>query len=347
MARRIIISSPTHRPDECRSVIWVNGEPIKQEERRKCLELMKRLEAARETLRRFHEESRPAFEQWLYSTFGKEITAIRELSAKFEQAETLITKIQHYKYRVGCSFSEAYAAIRKQMKRPSVQKETFEEPDIDEEPRWQQETEENFERIHGESQDPGRSGREETHKKHALASEAHQDRDARLRRFYLSLVKRLHPDKNPHLGKKHQELWHQVQEAYETKDLDRMETLSAMTDLYDNRAESTESLWSLTNLSEDLKGALRQLQKEINSCKKNLSWNFQNTRENPKKMSELHRKVSWDLEFSKTDLNEKLQYCENLIEKWKHPSTSSRARKSRVQHGSTPKKSRGRSSRSN
>ena len=293
-------------PDECRALVWIDPEPVIQKKKQNCLELMARIDAARETLRRFNEDSQPAFEQWLYSSFGKEITAIRELNSRYEIAEMLIGKIQNYRNRNRCSYTEAYLAVHSRKRRTTSSVR---------EPRNRNHSREQAESTQSSPIDQEARGGFRTHSDDSLTVQD-QDHLSRLKRLYIGLVRRLHPDKNPHLDERQKNLWHQVQEAYDAKDLERLETLTSMNELHFDQGKRIEDVESLGTIFEELKAALKQLQKEINRCKKELSWNFEKIEKNSKRLSTLYRKVSLDLESSRSELEERLDYCTQIIKSW-------------------------------
>ncbi len=59
------------------------------------------------------------------------------------------------------------------------------------------------------------------------AAESAEPMDQRLKMLYRRLVRRLHPDGNSELTLREKELWHEVQAAYQDRDLDRLEAVAA------------------------------------------------------------------------------------------------------------------------
>ncbi|MEK6704215.1 MAG: hypothetical protein AABZ06_00335 [Bdellovibrionota bacterium] len=82
------------------------------------------------------------------------------------------------------------------------------------------------------------------------------------------MARRPHPDANPELDQKRKDLWYEVQAAYDAKDLDRMETLSAMSDIYDDNLKSIESVWSLKNLCLELQSGLSNYKSKSGATKR-------------------------------------------------------------------------------
>lgn len=83
---------------------------------------------------------------------------------------------------------------------------------------------------------------------------------AALRSLYRQLVKRLHPDLHPQQDARQQQLWFEVQQAYQWGDFARLETLAAVTDDdFEERPGETERLRQrLRELSQDLQEMRQQ-----------------------------------------------------------------------------------------
>ena len=95
-------------------------------------------------------------------------------------------------------------------------------------------------------------------------------RSSELRKLFRELAKQLHPDVNNHLTKEQVELWHQVKEAYESGDLEK---LKAMCIIYEK--ELSQAAAAENELTEEqitlrlaiLKEGIKVLQDEVISIR--------------------------------------------------------------------------------
>jgi hypothetical protein len=392
---------------DCKSLILVDAEPIKRAEQKKCKDVIHQMDLARERLRRFNEESEPAFRQWLHSTFGKEITELRELAQKRSDLYRLLHEVEDYKYYARCSYHQAYKSVIDRMNQKDVasqETERSEDPFCDDGeesdaddfhasensenesafratfeslfgPRnqWRgskseydaayEDFKESFETIfgdeifgHEETKRAGAANRGRSHEGHegndgrdfkqnlGDFDELHrqserelESQDSRLKNLYRTLARKLHPDVNVELDHKRKDLWHQVQAAYDAKDIERLETLSAMSELFDDNARSVESVWSLKSLYEELRSGLRHLQRQINRCNKDIAWSFEKTKKQSKKLEGLHKKMASLLKADKGELLDHIEQGERQIERWKNPPSPRKPRsRSNRPHKSRP-----------
>src|SRR4051812_33109581 len=93
------------------SLILIDSTQLKKEEQKKCQDGHKKIEAAQRKLDLHETKSTPEFQKWLNSTFGKELTDIRELTQKVNEAEELVEEVYAESYLTGCSHRQAYEHI--------------------------------------------------------------------------------------------------------------------------------------------------------------------------------------------------------------------------------------------
>ncbi|MGK5086548.1 J domain-containing protein [Bdellovibrionota bacterium FG-2] len=320
----------------CRDLILIEAEPIKKAEEKKCKDMIHQMDLARDRLRRFNEESQPAFQQWLHSQFGKEISELRELAQKLHELQRLSAEVEDYKFSRRCNYRQAYEAIMDRRNHPEAyaaeserHDNPFDDPfedyadegdefenDFDPETAFRAAFDSLFE------EDPEHDFHKTLNDFDELDRRSEQESAApnsRLKTLYRALARKLHPDVNTKLDQKHKDLWHQVQDAYEGRDIERLETLSALSELFDENTKSVESISSLKNLYEELRSGLRHLQRQINRCNKDMAWSFEKTQKHPKKMQRLREKIASQMRAEKSEILDYIAYGERQIQQWKTP----------------------------
>ena len=337
---------------DCRTLIPIDAEPLKRAEQKKCKALLYQMDLTIEKLRHFSEESEPAFQQWLHSTFSSPIIELRELSQKRVELELMMTEVDNYRHYARCSYFEAYRALMERKNKRDVPSpdriEQNESSDLEQAFSTHFESEfgsredwtgpkteydaiyealkESFKNKFGsdafDSQNESRfSDDEPDHlsKFQCRPERAPEAYDSKLKTLYRALARKLHPDVNVELDHKRKELWHQVQEAYELKDVERLKNLSTISDVFDDNAHAVASVWSLKNLYEELTLGLKHLQRQVRQINKNIAWSFEKTKVQPQKLERLHEKIAVQMRGDKAIILNYIESYESQIEQWKTP----------------------------
>ena len=103
--------------------------------------------------------------------------------------------------------------------------------------------------------------------------ERHPEKD-RLKTLYRKLVRQLHPDGNRNQGWRERELWHEVQAAYQARDLDRLEAAAGRVEMGLNGASAALSVHTLLRLTSDLLRELAGLKKQAARARRHFAWKF-------------------------------------------------------------------------
>lgn len=152
------------------------------------------------------------------------------------------------------------------------------------------------------------------------------DEDTRRKQLYRNLARKLHPDQNRNITPQEKVLWHEVQAAYDSKNLDLLESLAAIVESGDSggyfRVQSVSGLREIFKRHEK---NLRSVQKLIRQAKKQPSWNFTQTQNNPVQLRKLSQEIDRELKEVTAELKANLWHYENQIERWK--SNSKRRRR--------------------
>ena len=110
---------PASRPNP-RALIPIDGEPIRKQARKAYDKARRDLDNARLQLDQFYTQDRPAFQRWMNTTFGQQVTALRELSRLVSEKQQLIAEIDYFAWEQGVSEAEAFAAVLRRREQPEA-----------------------------------------------------------------------------------------------------------------------------------------------------------------------------------------------------------------------------------
>ena len=97
----------------------------------------------------------------------------------------------------------------------------------------------------------------------------------RIKELYRKVVRQLHPDANGEFAPRERELWHEVQAAYQARDLDRLEAVAARVEIGgDAVASARTSVGVLLRISRELRDALQSVRRQLGMARKQPAWRF-------------------------------------------------------------------------
>ncbi len=303
MPRKPVRKKPAPRRSFTRErrIIWIDQRPLREHAHTECGKIMGRLEKTRLEWRRYEAQDVPAFEKWKAQTFGALLSRIRETDAAIDENERIIEEVE-LEMMFGGSRSER-AAYRRVMHRRAhpeearreeeAAREERPEPDDFEQEMMFEETlrmfthmdpdrldDETYESMFEEfkrnvfGRRAGGAAEGEPPPIHEFPGQARPPLGARVKELYRLLVRRLHPDVRADGSAEVTALWHEVQEAYEAGDAERLETLLALTDVQSQATGDHTTLGQLRAVVAELTRALRALQKSLRHARKEHAWDF-------------------------------------------------------------------------
>ena len=138
-------------------------------------------------------------------------------------------------------------------------------------------------------------------------------RQKNARDVYRQLARKLHHDYNPHLTETQKDLWHSVQEAYKDQDLERLETLLAMSDVEDEGDfEKIQSISRIYNLTEQYKKDLKAIQLKIKEIKTDIAYGFSAL----KSKAGLKKFIQKELHNHLQKKTEELDRYKRIVDEW-------------------------------
>jgi hypothetical protein len=344
-SRRNRSSDPSNHkipPVTDRRIVAVNEGPLRQRAAKEFDKVMAKLEKARAELRRFEQEDRPSFGRWMAATFGALLTELRDNAHLIHEQEDLILEVEsemiwsnHRNPR------RAYAAVMKRRESPDEDNEFAEGDDFD--PLEEMGPENGKEERRALFDDfvravlglnPEQLGNADYEKMFAefeanifeerppvSPSQTHDRQkpsagreEARIKEVYRILVRRLHPDLRADGDATVSAKWHEVQEAYEARNLDRLETLLAVTEM-ESGASGRASLSQIRGALADFNRALRAIQRSLREANGDPAWGFT---QNPYSSS-MEKHIRRELEASLSHQRAELADLKATIEDWSRP----------------------------
>ena len=142
-----------------------------------------------------------------------------------------------------------------------------------------------------------------------------QNADARIKEIYRILVRRLHPDLRTDKGAPVSSIWHDIQEAYAARDLERLEMLLALTEMVDGRSSSMSTLGQMREAVAELKRSLRAVQSSIREARTHPAWKFTQTMD----LDSLEEVIRRDFTESVREQRRELREIKRTLDEWSKP----------------------------
>lgn len=171
-----------------------------------------------------------------------------------------------------------------------------------------------------------KSNQESFESDHENSNSEKNNFELRLKSRYRQLVRKLHPDyckdRTAHIDN----LWHEVQRAYQSKDLDRLDMLLAISSINEGDFNADFSVSQILDVQKEYKDQLKAIRSKIRQAKKELSWGFS------KLKSTAHIGKIIDKQLTSTYLEEKsnLDHFQMLLRHWSTPPQTKNSKKSRM-----------------
>jgi hypothetical protein len=139
--------------------------------------------------------------------------------------------------------------------------------------------------------------------------------EVRIKEIYRILVRRLHPDSRAGGDGTVSAIWHEVQEAYQARKLDRLETLLALTEMQSGANGGQASLSQMHGALEELNRAFRAIQRSLGQAKRDPAWGFtRNTYHGP-----MEKRIRREMEESLSQQRSALADLKRTLDQWSRP----------------------------
>jgi len=339
-------------------IVLLDQEPLRKKAALDCSREMARLEKLRSQWTGFEREDRPQFERWMAHNFGALLTELREGDSLISQRRSLIEEVHEAVY-----FGEARtlkAAYKFVLERRNAPDDEEPPPfagsdgtdpffDFRDQAADEGEAEVLFEEfldtqfgVFVESLSKKDYARLFAKFKEEVLGQTPQDsrpepprapkpsvterpETARIKELYRQLVRRLHPDVRTDGSPSATALWHEVQDAYSAGNLERLETLFALSELTEATVSSGTSLHQLRSAFKELRRSVQSVLRSLSSAKKDPAWNFGATTDHTALRTQIEREIKRDRAVQLEVLAE----MEALIASWEQPNRKRKAPKAK------------------
>lgn len=319
------------------ALVLVEQKSLRAAARERCRRALAAMEKLRNRLGVFEREDRPAFHQWLAREFGRHLTAARDLEDAIRAQQELVRDVEEEILRTLCDPATAYQRVRLRTTNPeraaeedrrraeAAPKTGVHLSDSEQEEVFKNWLRENF-GVHAEAMDGVafriNFGNFRVHLFGELPEEEHRRNFPslpmpcpRMVRAYRVLVRRLHPDRRGDGSAQASWLWHEVQHAYGARDLERLETLLAFTELDEEEWDAQTPLFQLRAVRRELRQTLRALRQSLRAAATEDAWQF--AKRSTDNM--FRARVGTALEENLAGQRRTLDYLTNLIAQWEKP----------------------------
>jgi hypothetical protein len=333
-------------------LILVDEGPLRKKANSKRDRLLAKVEDARRQLERFQKDDKSAFGQWMAATFGHLMTQLRETYELIQEKQNLIAEVEdEMDWGQARSYRAAYARVVHQRANPPAEppqrepepggspfpsEDQYRGSPSPEPPDARAESEEEMlfrsflQFVMGLSPEELTPAEYELIYREFRASELRDRRSRpakqppspgktstanRLKEIYRILVRRLHPDARKEAKSEALSIWHEVQEAYQRGDVERLEVLLALSETASEMPGEKTSLGQLRGLIAALERDLGALKRSLNKARQDPAWDFSGK---PNRVA-LARKIQREMEGELAYQQRCLREMEKQLQRWAAP----------------------------
>jgi hypothetical protein len=265
-------------------------------------ELRRRLEEASRELHEHEEVDVPAFEAWKHRTFPLHLTALRELEREVVTKAQRVQEAEIRAAQTGRSVKRVWQEARDAHAAPAGNRARSVGEEEEDAPRRRQARLDDF--LPEPGPRPPKAARD----------------------IYRRLVQHLHPDHGGEWTPARQQLWHQVQAAWDAGDVDWLARLEVEWEAAHDLLGPQSPLSRLRAAVEELHAAERDLEHKFDSYHRSPAWHF-SRKEGDRKT--LERRVEAQLGRDYRSLRTQLRELNATIELWEEDWTRPRSRERR------------------
>lgn len=324
-------------------LIWIDSAPLIQAEHKRYLAAVKRLKDSQDRLDLHAKSDEPKYALWVQTEFAPEISSIRGLQEKYFELQAIVEFVEDCVRETGASCREAYLEYlefkrttelmqkmrAEHLKEEAARAERERENENEEAEEGDSDDEESGTNHHGRRSSGSHSHSEEWQSSHAARNQNLSKKalslEADIKQIYRQLAKRLHPDINGGLSAEETEMWFEVQQAYDDRDLARLEALLALAERHAAEREENgdiakpgkfQSLGRLKSMLKNLTRKMRNVQRNLKKAKQSPAWDFQQVKNDSRRYAKLKLEISTEFDQMVRGMNSDVRQLERLVARW-------------------------------
>lgn len=313
------------------ALVVVDQEPFLKKALSRCKRLRNELNKKQKLLSQYEDSDRVAFHQWLSRTFGAKLSKVRELTETLHQYDFIVYQLEHCSFFCRDKLPEVHKELFERKKDgtlfqfvlPMDKKPSDADEDDDDNDEWEDEEEEWEDDDEWEMEDSfeeffrskgGHSDSEESHyfdpgNPHARKS-INATNHIRLKKCYRSLAKRLHPDHSTLDESIREKRWHEIQDAYQSNDLEALLRVEAICDMDGADLSISLGLARLTDLAHYHQSHLQPIRHELSRAKQDIAFGF--TQSGP--TAKIHNEMKFELNYKSRNLESEIAEMQKIAD---------------------------------
>jgi hypothetical protein len=336
------------------SLVVIDQKPIRNKFILSCKKTIKELDKVRNEWIHFENTDLPRYTQWYNKTFGDELSEIKDAYHKAGDAYSLIQEIEDLKFKYRISYYDAYKLALDRRKNPEKYEAESEFEDEDDEfdedePNYKDENHDNFGdeeilkvfkeflKTNPQLQEIAKDKKAfqilfekfkfqfNRKKEEQKAREAEQKELKkvnpniidRVKSVYRALVRKLHPDYRKESGEHFETLWFEVQEAYRSNNLEKLEILHSQFNAYEGNFSEEFSIFQIKSAKDGYSLQLKSIRSKIKLAKKDPAWGF--SKQGNKEVSLKSKEIKNQLKRELVEHKENLVQFNEILRRWSTP----------------------------
>jgi hypothetical protein len=322
-----------------RALVLLDTAAIRKRAARECEQARKKYEAAAAEWERYQTSDTTEFARALALHAGPLREELRVLLPKFEELASLLDEIDSEMVLSGDSPAECLARIEALDADIDAELDALEDEFGDgaseesadeelEEEVWKEVLEEaglSEEDWDGDEAETDEEADFDDFLRHMLgmppqkrkARQEGSERADRIKALYRELVRELHPDGGGKVTPERMRLWHEVQDAYRSGDLARLEFLHAKNGQMTGEVTAATPVSRLKALATLFKQSLRSLASRLSEARRDLAWGFSTLTE--KERGGKLRAAEAEIRADVDDVKAKVRRMEQQLEEIRNP----------------------------